>query len=64
MYVVVVFIFSDERENSEDFPEHELKTRGDRVISINYPFLWQHLEPSLLLSILVDKLLLTEAAEK
>ena len=60
----VVFIFSDERENPEDFPEHELKTRGDRVISINYSFLWQHLEPSLLLSILVDKLLLTEAAEK
>ena len=30
----------------------------------NYSFLWQYLEPSRLLSILVDKLLLTETAKK
>ena len=64
MYVVVAFIFSDEQENPDDIPEHELKTRGDRVMSINYSFLWQHLEPSQLLPKLVDKLLMTEAGKQ
>ena len=30
----------------------------------NYSFLWQYLEPSRLLSILVEKLLMTETARK
>ena len=59
-----VFIFSDEQENPEDLPEHEFKTRGDRVMSINYSFFWQHLEPSQLLPKLVDKLLMTEAGKQ
>ena len=60
----VVFIFSDERENPDDIPEHELTTRGDRVMSINYSFLWQYLEPNRLLPKLVDKLLMTEAGKQ
>ena len=63
MYVVA-FFFSDERENPDDIPEFELKTRGDQVMSINYSFLWQHLEPSRLLPKLVDKLLMTEAGKQ
>ena len=38
--------------------------RGFRVMRTNYSFLWQYLEPSRLLSILVDKLLLTENTKK
>ena len=64
MYVIIAIIFSDERENPDDIPEHELKTRGERVMSINYSFLWQHLEPSRLLPKLVDKLLMTEAGKQ
>ena len=33
-------------------------------MTTNYSFLWQHLEPSRLLPILVDKLLLTETDKK
>ena len=55
------FISSDERE---DVPEYELKKRDWRVISTNYSFLWQYLEPSQLLLILVDKLLMTETTKK
>ena len=57
-------ISSDEDEppeNPEDLPEYELKLRGSQVMTTNYSFLWQHLEPSQLLPILVDKLLLTKA---
>ena len=56
--------FSDERENPEDIPEYELKLKGDRVMTTNYSFLWQYLEPSQLLPILVDKLLMTETSKK
>ena len=38
--------------------------RGDRVMGINYSFLWQHLEPSQLLPILVDKELMTKAGKQ
>ena len=55
------FISAGERE---DIPEFELKIRDWRAISINYSFLWQHMEPSRLLPILVDKLLLTETYKK
>ena len=33
-------------------------------MSTNYSFLWQHLEPSRLLPILVDKLFMTEEGKK
>ena len=64
--IIVTFISSDEdeRENPEDIPEYELRMRGCRVMRTNYSFLWQYLEPSRLLSILVDKLLMTETAKK
>ena len=64
--VIVTFIVSDldEPENPEDIPEYELRMRGARVMRTNYSFLWQYLEPSLLLPILVDKLLMTETAKK
>ena len=54
----------DEPENLEEIPEYELKRRGLSVICINYSFLWQHLEPSRLLPMLVDKLLMTEITKK
>ena len=55
-----IFIDLGERENPEDIPEYELKLKGDRVMTTNYSFLWQYLEPSRLLPKLVDKLLMTE----
>ena len=54
----------DERENPEDIPEYELRMKSARVMRTNYSFLWQYLEPSLLLPILVDKLLMTETRKK
>ena len=54
----------DERENPEDISEYELTLRGCIVMCTNYSFLWEHLEPSGLLPILVDKLLMTETAKK
>ena len=64
--VIVTFIVSDldEPENPEDIPEYDLTMRGTRVMRTNYSFLWQYLEPSRLLPILVDKLLMTETAKK
>ena len=59
-----IFTDQDERENPEDIPEYELKLRGCMVMCTNYSFLWQYLEPSRLLPILVDKLLMTERAKK
>ena len=38
--------------------------KGAQVMRINYSFLWQYLEPSQLLPILVDKTLMTETARK
>ena len=38
--------------------------KGARVMRTNYSFLWQYLEPSRLLPILVDKTLMTEGAKK
>ena len=38
--------------------------RGFHVMSTNYSFLWQHLEPSQLLPVLVDKLFMTEAGKQ
>ena len=38
--------------------------KGARVMCTNYSFLWQYLEPSRLLPILVDKLLMTETRKK
>ena len=66
MYVIVTFISTDqdERENPEDIPEYELKMNGCIVMCTNYSFLWQYLEPSQLLPILVDKLFMTETAKK
>ena len=63
---IVTFIVSDldEPENPEDIPEYELEMKGARVMRTNYSFLWQYLEPSRLLPILVDKLLMTERAKK
>ena len=60
MCIHATFPSSDERENSEDMPEYELKIRGCRVMGTNYSFLLQHLEPSRLLPILVNKLFMTE----
>ena len=62
----MTFLLSDddEPENPEDVPEYEHTMRGFRVMITNYSFLWQYLEPSRLLPILVDKTLLTEAAKK
>ena len=54
----------DERENPDDIPEYEFKMRGFRVMRTNYSFLWQYLEPSHLLPVLVDKLFMTETAKK
>ena len=64
--VIVTFISSDqdERENPEDIPEYELSMKGARVMRTNYSFLWQYLEPSRLLPILVDKTLMTETKRK
>ena len=59
-----MFISSDERLDPEDIPEYKLKIRGCIVMCTNYSFLWQYLEPSRLLPILVDKLLMTETAKK
>ena len=59
-----MFLDQDERENPEDIPEYQLIMKGARVMRTNYSFLWQYLEPSRLLSILVDKLLMTETAKK
>ena len=61
-----MFISSDldERENPEDIPEYELAMKSARVMRTNYSFLWQYLEPSRLLPILVDKTLMTETARK
>ena len=53
----------DEREKYEEIPEYKVKMRGCRVMSINYSFLWQYLEPSRLLPILVDKEFMTEAGK-
>ena len=66
MHVIVRLISSDqdEPENPEDLPEYKQKMRGDRVMGINYSFLWQHLEPSQLLPKLVDKELMTETGKK
>ena len=64
--VIVIFISSDqdERENPEDIPEYELSMKSARVMRTNYSFLWQYLEPSRLLLILVDKTLMTETKRK
>ena len=59
-----MFVDEDEQENSEDIPEYELRMKGYKVMRTNYSFLWQYLEPSRLLPILVDKLLMTERAKK
>ena len=66
MYVIVRLISSDqdEPENPEDLPEYTQKMKGDRVMGINYSFLWQNLEPSQLLPILVDKELMTEEGKQ
>ena len=66
MHVIVRLISSDqdEPENPEDLPEYKQKMRGDRVMGINYSFLWQHLEPSQLLPKLVDKELMTEIGKQ
>ena len=66
VYVFTVFVSSDqdEHENPEDIPEYQLKMKGFQVMSINYSFLWQYLEPAQLLPKLVDKLLMTETAMK
>ena len=62
----IIFFYSDldEPENPEDIPEYELSMKGALVMRVNYSFLWQHLQPGQLLSILVDKLLMTEVAKK
>ena len=52
----------DEPEDLEDIPDYTV--RGFRVMITNYSLLWQYLEPSRLLPILVDKTLLTETAKK
>ena len=64
--IIVTFIVSDldEPENPEDIPEYKLHMKGAQVMRTNYSFLWQYLEPSRLLPILVDKLLMTEKAKK
>ena len=64
--VILSFISSDEdeRENPEDIPEYELSMKGCIVMRTNYSFLWQYLEPSRLLPMLVDKLLMTETTKK
>ena len=54
----------NERENPEDIPEYEFTMKGAQVMRTNYSFLWQYLEPSRLLPILVDKLLMTETDKK
>ena len=59
-----MFLDEDEEENPEDIPEYELRMKGYKVMRTNYSFLWQYLEPSRLLPILVDKLLMTERAKK
>ena len=48
----------------EDIPEYELRMRGYKVMRFNYSFLWQYMDPSRLLPILLDKLLMTETAKK
>ena len=64
--VIVTVIVSDldEPENLEDIPEYEFHMKGVRVMRTNYSFLWPYLEPSRLLPMLVDKLLMTETAKK
>ena len=64
--MIVTFMFSDqdERENPEDIPEYEFSMKGCMVMRTNYSFLWQYLEPSQLLPILVDKLLMTERGKQ
>ena len=66
MYVIVRLISSDQddSEHLEDLSEYKQKMRGDRVLGINYSFLWQHLEPSQLLPKLVDKELMTEIGKQ
>ena len=66
VYIIVTFTSSeqDEPKNLEDLPEYQQKMRGDRVMGINYSFLWQHLEPSRLLPKLVDKELVTETGKQ
>ena len=60
----IYFTGPDEKLDPEDIPEYKLKLRGCIVMCTNYSFLWQYLEPSRLLPILVDKLLMTETAKK
>ena len=60
----IYFTGPDEKLDPEDIPEYELKMRGCIVMCTNYSFLWQYLEPSQLLPILVDKLFMTETAKK
>ena len=64
--ITVTFIVSDldEPENLEDIPEYEFHMKGARIMRTNYSFLWQYLEPTQLLPILVDKLLMTEKAKE
>ena len=60
----IYFTGPDEKLDPEDIPEYELKLRGCIVMCTNYSFLWQYLEPSRLLPILVDKLFVTETDKK
>ena len=64
--ITVTFIVSDldEPENLEDIPEYKFHMKGARIMRTNYSFLWQYLEPTQLLPILVDKLLMTEKAKE
>ena len=50
----------EHKDDAEALPEHELRLRSAVVISSNYSFLWQYLDPRQLLPKLLDKFLITE----